>query len=140
MVPSYQLMASRFEAADTRLTALLTSVTAFTLGGPAFAKAVRSDISFESPILWIALAFGALAFGCGVAGRVRGRITLPNPRVHFDTALRDSPWLFKKNAIFFAGKHFDANAAAIEAKGKWAIALSSALFLEVWMFLIWIAV
>ena len=38
--PSYQLLVSRFEAADTRLTALLTVVIGVTTAVPVFAKAV----------------------------------------------------------------------------------------------------
>jgi hypothetical protein len=140
VVPSYQLMATRFEAADTRLTTLLTTATSLTLGGPLFARAVRPDISFESPVLRVALACAAIGIVCGVVGRVSGRITLANPRVLFDTALRYSAWEFKKNAIFYAGKHFDANKAAIRQKGIWANCLMIALLIEVWMLVLWIAV
>jgi hypothetical protein len=40
VLPSYQMMVSRFDAADTRLTALLTMTSSLTLGAPILARAV----------------------------------------------------------------------------------------------------
>jgi hypothetical protein len=49
VVPSYTWLLSRLEAADNRLTALLTVLTTLTLGVPVFARAVRPDIAFRAP-------------------------------------------------------------------------------------------
>jgi hypothetical protein len=69
VVPSYQMVMSRFEAADNRLTALITFASSITLGGPLFAKAVRPGIEFSSPVFWIAMACASLGVVCGVIGR-----------------------------------------------------------------------
>jgi hypothetical protein len=63
---------------------------------------------------------------------------LPNPTVMFDKSLRDSTWTFKKDAIFFAGRHFAANVDAVDTKGKYALVLTIAILLEVWMLTVWV--
>jgi Na+/glutamate symporter len=138
VVPSYQMLMSRFEAADNRLTALITFASSITLGGPLFAKAVRPDIDFNSPAFWIGMACATLGVICGVIGRIHGRIILPNPTVMYDKSLRDSQWTFKKDAIFFAGQNFTANVAVVDAKGRYATVLTIAILIEVWMFTIWV--
>ena len=49
VLPSYQLLATRFEAADTRISALLTLTSTLTIAVPIFAKNVQPGISFASP-------------------------------------------------------------------------------------------
>src|SRR5689334_6447753 len=48
VIPSYQLMLSRFEAADERLTTLIATVSAVALGAPTLAKGLNPNISFRS--------------------------------------------------------------------------------------------
>jgi hypothetical protein len=138
VLPSYQMLMSRFEAADNRLTALITFASSITLGGPLFAKAVRPSIDFRSPVFWIAIACASFGVICGVIGRIHGRIILPNPTVMYDKSLRDSLWTFKKDAIFFAGQNFTANAAVVNKKGWYAMALTIAILIEVWMLTVWV--
>src|SRR4029453_9512813 len=53
-----------------------------------------------------------------LVGRGPGRITLPNPRVLYSEALTEQPWEFRKNAIYYAGQHFDRNTCVVAANGR----------------------
>jgi len=134
VMPSYTLLVTRFEAADTRLTILLTFVATITLGAPVFAKTMRPDIQFLSP--WFVAAVGAALLSIGIAGRVRGSLILPNPAVVFRESLQESEWSFRKNAIYFAGQHFEKNAWAIRVKGIHAAVSAGFIVIEILLFLL----
>ena len=137
VLPSYQFMVGRMEAADARISTLLTTVSSFTLGIPLLAKATMPNIEFRSAWFGGAIAFALLAFGCGVAGRIRGRIVLPNPSILYQKFLHKSPWTFKKDAVYFAGQHFTANSQAIDEKGRLTIWISVVMFLSILSFMVW---
>jgi len=139
VLPSYQLLTSRFEAADTRLTALLTFGATVTLGVPLFAKTVRPDAAFGSPWFVAGILFFICAAAFGIVGRTTGAITLVNPMILYTDGLHKSPWLFKKDAIFRAGEHFRVNVAAVAAKGTYAMIVTVALMCEVMTFAVWLA-
>jgi hypothetical protein len=140
VMPSYQMLISRFESADTRLTSLLTLASSLTLGAPILAKAVRQNISFTSPLFLVGLSLFILGAVLGVVGRVKGRITLPDPMVFHQTALHESTWTFKKNAVYFAGLAFKSNADAVRRKGNMALAVTVALLLEIVCFVAWLGI
>lgn len=138
VIPSYQLLTSRFESADTRLTALLTLASTLTIAVPIFAKTVRPGVSFTS----FSFGCGVLAFilgACiGIYGRVTGSIVLPDPMVIYKKNLHKSEWEFRKDQIYFAGKNFDANAQAVRRKGNVSIFVTITLLAEVLAFGAWI--
>ena len=139
VLPSYQLLTGRFEAADNRLGALMGMGSTLALGAPLFAKTIRPDISFGSPWLIGALAiFGVITF-LGLLARIRGVLILPNPRLLHETGLGKPELEFKADAIYISGQHFEHNAKAINDKGDWAIALTTLLAVEVCLFIVWIA-
>jgi hypothetical protein len=139
VLPSYQMLMSRFEAADNRLTALLTFASSVTLGVPLIGRSLNSNASFSSPWFAGGVLFFIVGAVFGVWGRVSGTITLPNPTVLFNENLHKSEWAFKKDQIFRSGKHFVANVEAVERKGGFAFILTAALLLEVLAFVIWLA-
>jgi len=139
VVPSYQLMLNRFEAADSRLASLLTTASSLTLAVPIFAKTVRSDISYSSPWFWVAMTIFGLITLVGLIGRLRGRITLPDPAILYSHSLRESEWEFQKNQIYYAGVNFSRNASAINIKGKYAIAITLLLLIEIGVLIKWLA-
>ena len=136
VLPSYQFMLSRFEAADTRLTSILTIASSLTLAAPLFGRSVNPNLAFRG---WFTVGIALFVFLVGLAlwARFTGRLTLPNPRVLHDESLRESEWEFKKNAIYFAGKHFDQNAKAIATKAYLAMVLTILAILEIGAFLAW---
>lgn len=65
VLPSYQMLASRFEAADTRLTVIMNLAATLTLGAPLLAKSIRPKY-----LIHVALVPGGRRDICG---RVRDR-------------------------------------------------------------------
>ncbi len=139
VMPSYQQMASRFDAADNRLTTLLTLITTLTTGAPVFAKAVRPDISLKSPFFISMMVLGIIAAVTGMFGRYSGRIVLTNPHFLFKNTLHESEWEFKKNAVQFAGEHFNQNSATLRRKGELGVWATVALLLEILCYVGWLA-
>jgi hypothetical protein len=135
---SYQFLLSRFEAADNRLTTLLTAVLTITLGVPLFAKNVNASVVFDAPTFIAGLMAAAIAAGFAVVGRTSGSIKLVDPAVLYRESLHKSPWTFKKDALYRAGEHFHTNAAAIALKGTFASIVTGALFIEVMAFACWL--
>lgn len=118
VIPSYQFLVNRFEAADNRLTHSITLASSVLFGIPILARAIRPDISLQSPWLIASLAFAVVAALLGIIGRQRGRLRLTSPATLYDTWLHKSDWLFKKDMVYFAGQSFGHNARAIETKGR----------------------
>lgn len=139
VMPSYQWLVARFEAADTRLTALLTFVAPLTLGVPVLARMVRPELSFTSPLFLVALVAFVLAAAVGVTARVSGHLVLPNPGFLYEHTLHESPLEFQKNALYFAGQHFTANAHAIDLKSRCAAVVLVAFLVEILAFIAWVA-
>jgi hypothetical protein len=138
VLPSYQLIAARYEAADTRLMALMTWASTVTLGVPIFARSIRPDIDFRSPAFLGGVLMCVAIFIVGIVGRIAGTLILPDPGVMYGY-LHEPSDEFKKNAIFLAGKHMNANADAVRLKGNITVALSVALLIEVTAFVFWLA-
>jgi hypothetical protein len=139
VLPSYQLLATRFEAADGRLNNLVTFVSSMVIGLPVFARAVRPEADFASPLFIGAVAVLAIAGVVGLAGRLSGRLTLVNPTVLFRETLQEPEWEFRKNAIFYAGKHFEKNAAIIDRKANAAVATSVLMLVALVIAATWLA-
>src|SRR5688572_13300512 len=87
VLPSYQLLTGRFEAADTRITTLLTLIVSITLGAPVFAKALRPGVSFEAPLFMGAVVAAILGVIVGMVSRVTGSLVLPDPMVMYEKSL-----------------------------------------------------
>jgi hypothetical protein len=138
VLPSYQLLVARFEAADNRIQSVLTFAATVALGIPVFGKAVRPALSLESRWLWAALAIFAGIAIIGVAGRARGSLRLVNPGLLYEKWLDRSEWVFRKDMVFFAGQDFAANSDAIRRKGNCALVMASLFIVMAFMFLGWL--
>jgi hypothetical protein len=139
VLPSYQFMLSRFESADTRLTALLTFTSTITLAVPLFAKNLNQNIDFHSRLFLAGLGCFLLGAIAGVIGRSISKLTLPDPNVIFEKHLGWSVWEFKKNSIGYAGDAFEKNRKKIDKKYWLAMAITVSLLAEVALFSLWIA-
>ena len=84
------------------------------------------------------LAFVAMMF-LGVLARVWGGVAVVSPADLYARWLHYSEWEFKKNAVYWAGKHFEKNWTVVNLKG-WAATGMSALFLAETVFLLMWAV
>lgn len=138
VLPSYQLLAARYEAADTRLTTLLTFMATLTLAAPIFGMNVNPNIAVATPSFLCGMGFFVVGAVIGVVARVSGNLVLPDPMVMFNKSLHRSEWEFKKNQIDFAGQNFKTNADAVREKGNMALAMTFALLLEVACFAVWL--
>jgi hypothetical protein len=138
VMPSYQLVAGRFEAADTRLTTLVSLTSTLTLAAPIFGKNVQPNISFASPFFVAGMVIFLLSALTGILGRISGSLTLPDPMVLYNQSLEETEWEFKKNQIYFAGENFNSNVQAIRKKGNISICVTVALLLEVASFVAWL--
>lgn len=137
VIPSYQLMSTRFESADARLTNLVTISCTLTLAVPIFAKTVEPNVSFASPFFVLGMLAFLVGAVVGICGRVTGSIALPDPMILYEKNLHDSEWEFKKNQIYFAGENFDYNVQAVRKKGNVAIGISVAILVEALLFVGW---
>src|SRR5437660_1283893 len=70
VIPSYNFLVNRFEAADTRLTMLLTFGATITLGAPILGKAVQPASNFASAWFLLALASFMVSVVIGLIARV----------------------------------------------------------------------
>jgi hypothetical protein len=139
VVPSYQLLVARFEAADGRLNNLVTFISSMVVGLPVFARAVRPEANFASPLFLVAIAVLVVAAMVGISVRLSGRLKLVDPTVLYREALQETEWEFKKNAIFYAGRHFTANADAIDRKGDGALITSLLMLVALVIAAAWLA-
>jgi hypothetical protein len=139
VLPSYTMLASRFEAADTRLTVIMNLAATLTLGAPLLAKSIRPQISFSSPWFVTAIVLFVIASVIGISGRVRGSLILPNPGVMYRKNLHKREWTFMKDEIYFAGVNFDANAKTIRRKGNVTLTVAILVGLEILALVGWVA-
>ncbi len=139
VLPSYELLTTRLEAADTRLTTLLTIASSFALGVPLFAQAVRPHIPFRSLLFFAAMGFILVAAALGVIGLLSGRIKISDPTILYQKFLHKSEWAFKKDMIYFAGEHFHINAQTLEKKWKFTIWMTFMMLFSVFAFVLWIS-
>ncbi len=126
VIPSYEWMITRFEAAENRVQAMLVFAATVSAAIPGAAKSANPNISFHDwRFLVAAFLFAALLI-IGLYARMRGGLHLVNTRVLHDRWLQYDQWEFEKNALFYAAEHFRLNAIAIEGKARaatWMIGL-----------------
>jgi hypothetical protein len=138
VIPSYQWMVVRIEAADSRIQTLMTFVATVTLAVPATRSALGGAVAFQS-IWFVAAMVAAVAVVLvGVVARTRGAIVLPDPTALYNESAGLSVVEFQRDALYFAGKHFAKNKATVESK-QGAVSAMTWLFLaELSLLLTWV--
>lgn len=139
VVPSYQFLVSRFEAADNRLTAFVTLASSLTLAAPLFAKAVRPAIEFARISFAVGMGCFFAAVLVAIGGRMYGGLDLPNPRLLYDKTLHFTTWEFQRHMVQFAGDAFENNVRVIRIKSNLATLVCGLLVAEITAFVLWIA-
>src|SRR4051812_36036870 len=113
VLPSYQWMLTRLEAADSRIQALQTFVLTVTTAIPAIvttASGPNGQAKLTSQWFFYAMLAAGVAIVIGVIGRMSGSIMLIDPSL-----LHTKEWLslesdaFKRDMIYFAGQHYERN-------------------------------
>lgn len=135
---SYQVMLERLESVEGRIQALQTLIVTLTLAVPLFGRSIVQTADLTSGRFIAALVTFALALICGVVGRAWGSVTLANPKVMYEKWLHYSVWEFKKTALYWAGKHYEANSLLVNRKGYFLTAMSALFVVEVILLLLWL--
>jgi len=138
VIPSYQWTITRFEAADSRIQTLQAFIATVTFGIPALAAAISKTVPFKSPWFIAALIVAALALASGIIARNSGALMICSPEVLYQKWLSRSAWNFKKDMLYFAGRHFDQNVKVINRKAHIALGMTLFFFLETTLFIGWI--
>ncbi len=140
VLPSYTMMINRFEAADSRLTWLLTLSSTLTLAVPTILKAAGPERTFHFESYWFlaGMVLVGLSVSVGVIARVFGRLSLPDPMVHYKNSLHKDEWAFKKDAIYRAGEAFEQNAKVVRLKAGVAKGLLACLLAEIACLVVWL--
>jgi hypothetical protein len=138
VVPSYQIMAARYESADSRLGALIGWTLGLTAAMPVLGRAINPDIVANSGWFFVGLALFVVSFVVSLVGRRVTRLTVADPAIHHTKAGTDTDWEFKRLAIVHAGRHMALNSAALERKAtaEWyaVIALGAGvLAMTIWV-------
>jgi hypothetical protein len=140
VVPSYQLMLARIEAADSRIQTLQTFIVTATFGLTAVISATfeKGQLQFVSLPFILAMALFCLAIVLGVIGRSSGGVVLTNPGNLYSKYLRRTEWKFKKDMVYFAGEHFKKNKDAVEHKHTITTAMTWLFLAEMALLLFWV--
>jgi hypothetical protein len=139
IVPSYQWMLVRLEAADSRIHTLLTFVATVTFAVPTLGRAIRPDIPLESPPLFIALLIALSICGFGLYARTRGGVQLPHPQKFYDRWREKSKRQFDRDALYFAAQAFEDNRRLVEWKADAVNRMSGLFAVELLFFFVWIS-
>ncbi len=94
----------------------------------------------SSPWFLLAIALFLAIIAGGVLTRTLGAgIVLLNPRDLYYGWLGFEPWEFKKNAIYWAGEHFDRNRRALDQRARVVHILTVLFVLELLCLIVWVA-
>ena len=138
VLPAYQWAQQRLDAVDSRIQTLQAFAASITIAAPVFAAAIVTDIQFDS--IWFVLALGAFGITVvtGAIARAWGTVQIISPQRLYQAWLHLSEWEFKKNAIYWAGEHFETNRTLVNGKGWVPMGMTAAFLAEAVFLLIWI--
>lgn len=137
--PSYDWMANRFEAINTKIQGLITFATTITAAIPILVKAIFTDVAFNSLWFYGAIIAYVLLIIIGIIAMKMGAVRLVNPSRLYKQWLYKSHWEFKKDIIYFAGEDFRDNKDAIDAKIHLRDSMIILLLGEMVCIIVWIA-
>jgi hypothetical protein len=136
--PSYALILQRLDAANSHLQTLQTFAASITLAAPILAASVVKDIDFRSPWFVSALSVLGAIIVIGAVARIWGAVQLITPRMLYKEWLNFTEWEFKKNAVHWAGEHFEANYTLVNNKAWAAFWMTVLMLLEMGLLLAWV--
>jgi hypothetical protein len=139
VIPSYQWMLSRIEAADSRIHTLMTFVATVTFSVPTLVRAIWPEIPLESPPLVLALLLALSIWAFGLHARTKGGIQLPHPQRFYDRWLGKSEWQFQHDALYFAARAFEQNRRLVEWKADAVNRMSGLFAVELLLLFLWVS-
>jgi hypothetical protein len=138
ILPSYQWAVTRLEAIDSRIQALVTACITVTLAIPAIRGAVHPAADFHSWWFVSAVIAAALTLVAGMVARSWGALSVLAPDLLYDKWLAYREWEFKKNALYWAGRHFLDNLSVINRKARVVTVMTVLLLTEAACLLVWL--
>jgi hypothetical protein len=136
--PSYALILQRLDAANSHLQTLQAFAASIALGAPILAASVVKDIDFHSPWFYSALVTLGALIVIGAVARILGAVQLVTPQMLYDKWLNYTEWEFKKNAVYWAGRHFKDNYTLVNNKALAAFGMTVLLLAEMGLLLGWV--
>ena len=143
VAPSYDWIQRRYESVERRTQTFLAFTATLTLGVPALMAALFDNLvpDFSSAWFIAAMIVAAVTLALGVASVIISNtsgIWYINPENVYQDWLDYSEGDFKKNAIYWAGQHFNSNVELI-TKMEWMLTGMLILFsIEAMLLLVWI--
>ena len=136
---SYAEVASRLNVVDSRLDSIQSVVVTLTLAVPTVALAADTDPDFASGWVIAAIVLGGVAVLLGLLARAWSGLILVDPADLYEKWLQSPRVEFKREALYWAGKHFAANSRIVGRKSRVATLISGLLFIEAGLFILWLA-
>jgi len=138
VLPSYNWALDRLKAVDSRLQEIMAYAATLTFASPIVAGAVLKKPEYNSPCFYGSLALFVVVIAIGLYFRARGNLHLVTPAALYDLWLYKDEPTFKKDAVYFAGKHMAMNQRLINRKGHAADMMTVLLGAELLLLLDWI--
>ena len=138
IIPSYQLVERRMQAADAQIRGLQAFAATLAVAATVLAGGLNRQVEFGSPWLWVALGAFVAIVVIGAIANVLGNFTFISPNRLFEDWLWRDTWQFKKDLLAFAGEDFDKNVSGVNLKGNAAILMTGLFVLETVCLVVWI--
>ena len=136
---SYGEVASRLNIVHGRLDSIQSVVVSLTLAVPTVALAAEEDPDFGSWWLIGAVALAGVTVVLGLAARAWSGMKLVDPTDLYEHWLHLPRAEFKKESLYWAGRHFDANSRTVNRKSLAGTLMVLLLLVEVGLFVAWFA-
>ena len=143
VAPSYDWIQRRYESVERRIQTFLAFTATLTLGLPTLMIVLNKDADFGSVWFFAAMVTAALILALGIAAKLLSGISgirFPNPASLYRDWMHNTELEFKRNAIYWAGQHFDANLSRIDKLGLMLAGMLCLFSIEVILLLIWVVV
>lgn len=134
---SYETFLKRLDALDGRIQTTQAFLVTITLALPAIAAS--KNIKFAST--WFLVALGAFALSniLTIVARLKGTIILLHPSVLYDEYLSYTDWEFKKNVIYWAGRHVDHNNQVLALRARLLTGACFTFLVEAVALVVWVS-
>ncbi len=135
--PSYEWAQQRLDSVHTRIQTTLGFAAVATFGIPALVTSIAPEADFSSPWFLSAIGlFSAVAL-VGILSMSLGSLEIVSPKRLYETWLHYEPWEFRKNALYWAGRHYERNRTIINRKAYALAALVVFFSTEGALFIAW---
>ena len=135
--PSYEWAQQRLDSVHTRIQTTLGFAAVATFGIPALVTSIAPGAEFSSPWFLSAIGLFAAVTLVGILSMSLGSLEIVSPKRLYETWLHYEPWEFRKNALYWAGNHYERNRTIINRKGYALIGLVVLFSTEGALFIVW---